>query len=41
MLERHGFETLRASYMFTGTFPFFAADSVRTVCANADARLRP
>ncbi len=30
MLERNGFRTLRVSYMFAGTFPFFAADRVRT-----------
>lgn len=29
-LERAGFELLRASYMFCGTFPFFAADRLRT-----------
>lgn len=29
-LESAGFEVLRASYMFTGTFPFFAADRLRT-----------
>jgi SAM-dependent methyltransferase len=29
-LERAGFEVLRATYAFTGTFPLFAADRVRT-----------
>lgn len=29
-LERQGFEILRASYMFTGTFPAFAAERLRT-----------
>jgi SAM-dependent methyltransferase len=29
-LELAGFEVLRASYMFCGTFPFFAADRLRS-----------
>ena len=29
-LEGAGFEVLRASHMFAGTFPFFAADRLRT-----------
>ncbi len=29
-LEAAGLDVLRASYMFTGTFPFFAADRLRT-----------
>ena len=29
-IEAQGLEVLRASYLFTGTFPFFAADRLRT-----------
>jgi SAM-dependent methyltransferase len=29
-VEAQGLEVLRASYLFTGTFPFFAADRLRT-----------
>ncbi|HEY0643178.1 MAG TPA: methyltransferase domain-containing protein [Nocardioides sp.] len=29
-LESAGFEVVRATYMFAGTFPFFAADRLRT-----------
>lgn len=29
-VRAQGLEVLRASYMFTGTFPFFAADRIRT-----------
>jgi SAM-dependent methyltransferase len=37
-LEAAGFEVLRASYMFAGTFPFFAADRLRT---RVQERWRP